>query len=336
VMARLLAEAKDEEAIVAPVEHDGSTDYSFHKIEDLKCMLRWVYGYCHQGLIVRTGLARGLGGFDERYRLCADGDMILKMHLGLHRIRYTFEAFANFSAGGINERAREKVEDEQARVLKDHLGLNEAEYRRVRHLWLPPLRVMLRHFFSPDVALRVSAWWGVRELVAFRLRRLRFLIRHPLRIGKTVYSPVDLCEMRSQGFGNMPEPVGCFNFLLWMTAKSAQMEVPLPERLSGCPVKVEMDCAVTLAELSPRQKVTLSCDGHVLGESRFSLVTGKRGVVKAVVPAHLARRGRLPLGIDLGVAPRKFAELCPGSRDLRTLGLSIYSLTVRPAPSPET
>ena len=161
VMDALIAnEAPETEMIVAPVEYGPSKTYAFHKLSDLRGLIRGGYGYCHQGLIMKTAVARKFGGFDERFRLCADGDLLLKVHRSLAKFHYTFEAFANFSPGGANETNRDGVETETMVFLKEQLGLTDAEAAEQRRTWRPPFHVVRKYYRSKDVAL----WIGARDV----------------------------------------------------------------------------------------------------------------------------------------------------------------------------
>lgn len=186
VMDALLAdEVPETEMIVAPVEYNGSRTYAFHKLSDLRGVLRWGYGYCHQGLIMKTETARRFGGFDERYRLCADGDLMLKVHRAAARFHYTFKAFANFAAGGANETNRDGVENETVAFLREQLELTDDEAAHLRENWLPPLRVVRKYYLHDDLALRIGArdvadeylnafFWAVGLWKAFELSRRAF------------------------------------------------------------------------------------------------------------------------------------------------------------------
>ena len=174
VMDGLLAEDDPvTQVIIAPVEYDGDPNYSFHRMSDLKNLMFWGYGYCHQGVLLKTDLARKFGGFDERYRYCADGDLMLRIHLACAKFRYTFVPYANFAAGGANEQFREKVRAETIDFLGRNLGMTPAEADRANRLEVPPLWLGRKFLFSRDVALRKSA----RHIFRVRLGNLKHAIR---------------------------------------------------------------------------------------------------------------------------------------------------------------
>jgi len=158
VMDRLIAEEDPKtQMIVAPVEYDDDPNYAFQRLRDLHRLLRWGYAYCHQGVIMKTELARKCDGFDESFRYCADGDMWMKVHKMCVPFHYTFEFFANFGAGGANETQRRKVLAETERFVVKNFGLTKAEGHNFSTLALVPYRVVHKYYYSKDLALRTSA-----------------------------------------------------------------------------------------------------------------------------------------------------------------------------------
>lgn len=167
-----------DEVLIAPVEYDSNENYAFHQIGDLKNVMRWIYAYCHQGLLVKTDLARMIGGFDEEYRFCADGDMMLKLHKRNSHFHYTFRAFANFSSGGANEKFREEVARETNLILSRHFMLTDDEKKVLAKTRAMPIRIARRFIFSRDLALRISARWAFAE----RMWNWLFLNVRPFRM----------------------------------------------------------------------------------------------------------------------------------------------------------
>lgn len=167
VMDALIAEEDPEtEMIVAPVEYDGDPNYAFQKMRDLERLFRWGYCFCHQGVIMKTELARKCGGFDESYRYCADGDMWMKIHKMGVPFHYTLKAFANFGAGGANENQRAQVLSETERFVKTNLELTENEAKLFTFAHLVPYRVVHKYYNSKDLAFRTSS----RSLMDFYMR----------------------------------------------------------------------------------------------------------------------------------------------------------------------
>lgn len=112
--------------------------------------------YSHQGTLMKTALMRQYGGFDERYRIAADYDLVLKFHIDHRRIVFASKPYGVFSMGGISSgtgteqnSARDavitnfKLNDRAARVFRDKLQL--------------PWGMMARLLIHPDPTLRLAA-----------------------------------------------------------------------------------------------------------------------------------------------------------------------------------
>ena len=79
--------------------HDGSiqrVQKIINNPEDLR--IRMIY--CHQGIFARKELFNKYGKFDERYKLAADYDWLLRIYNRGIQIRYTDRVLAHFSSGG--------------------------------------------------------------------------------------------------------------------------------------------------------------------------------------------------------------------------------------------
>lgn len=117
----------------------------------------------HQGEIMRTSLVRELGadvgqvGFDERYKISADTDMLLRAHLKAVPIRYIFRHFACFHEGGLAASSVDiyKKEDFACVVRALKLSQKQAEYFHERK-YFPP-QIAFRLVFHRDVAVRMAA-----------------------------------------------------------------------------------------------------------------------------------------------------------------------------------
>ena len=183
VMDRLLrTEGETTQVIVSPVERDGGWGF-FANMKDMERVL-WDVPYSHQGLIMRTSLVRGLGGFDETYRVCADWDMMLKAHEMAVKYHYTFEPFAFYATGGMSESGDGVAKHEVIEVLKKHLELTDAEIEKYRGKGYWPFRVLRRYYHHPDLAFRMSARSlrrkAIRSFLHVLLLPLLILIR-PIR-----------------------------------------------------------------------------------------------------------------------------------------------------------
>lgn len=156
-------------AIVSPVERDGG--YSFFRSKKDLRVIFWGVPYSHQGLLVRTELMRQKGGFDMRYKICADWDFMLKMHESNVRFDYRQAPFAYYSSGGMSEIAG-AGRKEVAAVLSEHLRLSEHEKRMLVERRVLPIAKMLPYMFHSDLAFRL----GARYMILRRLLDLCGLI----------------------------------------------------------------------------------------------------------------------------------------------------------------
>ena len=149
---RILAETpNDVDVIVAQSEVAGVADgFYFDRIHIST-------PYCHQGVFAKTVLVRSLGGFDERYKVSADFDMMLKWHERGCNIRYVNEPIAFFAKGGFCQKSGGALGHENLKIAADHFGLNERERRRLERYSVIPIRVVKRHLSHPDAALRKGA-----------------------------------------------------------------------------------------------------------------------------------------------------------------------------------
>ena len=160
--------------IVAPIERDGMDPY-FTNLADLKRILMGV-AYSHQGVIVRTHTMREFGGFDETYKIAADGDLFFRMHKRALCFRYTFRPFANFFLGGVCMTNFDSTQEEVSRIMAKHLNISENERIIAGQKGYWPLRAILPFLFHHDLALRTSAW----HFAFAPLKRIVRLIRHSI------------------------------------------------------------------------------------------------------------------------------------------------------------
>lgn len=141
-------------AIVSPVERNGKNHF-FHGMKDLRTLF-WTVPYSHQGLVMKTDTIRLFGGFDERYRICSDWDLMLKAHEAALSFRYAFDPFSFYATGGASETGPQGWK-EVTEVLQAHLNMTDRQTARFRKNGYPPVFKMVRFAFHPDVALRMSA-----------------------------------------------------------------------------------------------------------------------------------------------------------------------------------
>lgn len=173
VMDRLLTtEEQGTQVIVAPIERDGMNPY-FERIADLKKIL-WTVAYSHQGVMVRSETVRKYGGFDERYKIVADGDLLFKMHKAAVTFHYTFSPFANFFLGGTCMSSWRNTREEVSRIMAKHLHIPEEERLLAEKQGHWPITRVLPYIFHKDYAIRCSAR---HFMVIFAKRYLRIVLR---------------------------------------------------------------------------------------------------------------------------------------------------------------
>ena len=179
VLDQLLTQMSDDvDEIVAPVEREDGQRPFFRKIKDLSVIFRTV-PYSHQGMILRTRHVRRFGGFDESYKICADWDMMNKVHHATLNIEYTFRPFAFYASGGLSDNSHQGWLEVRS-IIEKHLNLTDEEAHQFREIGFPPLNKMLPYLFGKDLAYRL----GAREMV---WRNLKF---HFLRFLSIMYRPI--------------------------------------------------------------------------------------------------------------------------------------------------
>lgn len=144
---------------------------------------------CHQGEIMRTEVARALGGFDEQYRLAADSDMFLKAHLQGYRFRYEREIFAVFLDGGASHQQAERSLREHRVSVANQLGLKGKERalmveNSVLTLWR--CRQLMKH---KDIVVRCAS-------KAMAMTRIKYLFRRWLYPLVVLSRPIRNCRIR--------------------------------------------------------------------------------------------------------------------------------------------
>lgn len=134
---------------------------------------------CHQGEMIRTSLARELGGFDERFKIAADSDMFLKAHYRGVRFGYDERVIAFFLGGGMSGNAI-AAEREHRMSVADVLGLNERERTLLlEHHVLTFTRCfsLMRH---GDAVISGAAKAMIANRVVKRVKSLLRTLLHPL------------------------------------------------------------------------------------------------------------------------------------------------------------
>lgn len=151
VLDRLLLEY-EADVIVTPVSKDNGV-----RAVRIECIYSGV-PYCHQGMVARTEILRCYtGGFDERFKICADYDQMLKLHDKACRIRYSGDIFAHFGAGGISSSFQGQLLDDVISVIVSHFNVGREVAWEMHQKMLLPFHLVFRYLWHKDVALRNAA-----------------------------------------------------------------------------------------------------------------------------------------------------------------------------------
>lgn len=139
----------DCDMIIAPVKWaHGIRDVSVHDIF-------FNTPYCHQGVITKTKVLREyVGGFDERFKICADYDQMLKLHKAGCKVSYTNAIFACFGDDGLSSTNRKALLDDLNKVRNANFGFNEVEGEKIIKKRRLPWRLIIRYYNHKDYALR--------------------------------------------------------------------------------------------------------------------------------------------------------------------------------------
>lgn len=172
VMDSLLRNAGSARFLVAPVRAEGSV----LQIPDKTNLSTIFYRtpHCHQGILVQTDDIRSIGGFDESLSICADLDVMLKLHGKAIPAQYSFEPFADYSLSGVSEKRVEIRRKETVQCIRRFLGLPDGPGFGGKQS--PQFRTMARFVFHEDKVLRLSA----RAMVRKRAKRIVRILLYPL------------------------------------------------------------------------------------------------------------------------------------------------------------
>lgn len=111
----------------------------------------------HQGLLMRKHLIDELGGFDIRYRIGSDYDLILRALLSGARTSIFETAYTYYSLEGFSTANEADCRDEHLQILQGNLKVTESEAVRMSSFALAPWRLAVRYLMSRSPVLRRSA-----------------------------------------------------------------------------------------------------------------------------------------------------------------------------------
>lgn len=125
---------------------------------------------CHQGEIMRTSLARELGGFDERYRIAADSDMFLKAHLQCRRFIYNTKPFALCVCEGVSSMNAQESSKDYRTSVANVFGLKGKERQMLIEKRLLPFRWCFKLWNRGDDVIKKSS----KSMV---IKRIKHIVR---------------------------------------------------------------------------------------------------------------------------------------------------------------
>ena len=101
------------------------------KAKDTK-MLKYNMPFSHQGMIMKTAILHKLGGFNVKYKLCADFDLVQRAYLNNASFKYVNTEIAYFSTEGASRVGIFKVDKEVRKIC-----INNGVYRlfSFKHLY---------------------------------------------------------------------------------------------------------------------------------------------------------------------------------------------------------
>ena len=107
-----------KDGIKALMEHSGEADVvygavnlkypngkvKFQQSYEPKCLFAGRFmPCCHQSLMMKRSVIEDLGGFDEKYKILADKDLVIRSFVAQYRFVYIAAAVSIFSIGGISQ-----------------------------------------------------------------------------------------------------------------------------------------------------------------------------------------------------------------------------------------
>lgn len=116
-------------------------------------------GYCHQGIITRTSLLREVGGFDTKYKVCADYKAtLLSLLKGVAELRNDKIPFASYCSTGFSAKNRELYLLENRQIYSEVLSVDYALSAQILDCKaLLPVTKLIALLSGKSVLLRYAA-----------------------------------------------------------------------------------------------------------------------------------------------------------------------------------
>lgn len=133
-----LAEMESAEVLISPVE---TCDGLIPKLRSKIYRFSRGMAYPHQGVLIRTALARKLGGYDASCRIAGDYKLHLAAHVKSAQTCVAWKAFAYYSVSGVSSNT-ELARAESRRMACEVLDLSTAEAERYKTTGNIPWRIV--------------------------------------------------------------------------------------------------------------------------------------------------------------------------------------------------
>ena len=120
--------------------------------------------YPHQGIIMRKEVMLDVGGFDERYKVAADCNMLLGLILKGSRVKFISKPYTYYSSSGFSS-GNKLIEVEYKRLLQEHLAITDAEAELLFRRRLLPLRVIIRYLLRKEPCIRKAIRFHIARYI---------------------------------------------------------------------------------------------------------------------------------------------------------------------------
>lgn len=133
----------------------------YRQVPRFKCF--YLYNpFCHQTVLASKEMLLKLGGFNEKYKVYADYDLLLRALLQGYAFCYVDKVTVAFREGGISSGFDEKKQDELVEIYKAVYAVSEKKARRLSQYGCLPYNVMksvlgkLKHFRYIDEVIHYN------------------------------------------------------------------------------------------------------------------------------------------------------------------------------------
>lgn len=177
----LLSNSAIAEAVKAMEDNDADFCYgdvkclppfdSHRKVRKVDlCRMFYAMPFCHQSMFVRTELLRKLGGFDERFAIAADYDLVLKLILNKYKSVQIPSCMIGFRGGGISSN--------KCLVNKDYMKVVQERYQEFYNLSTDEAYDIIYNEILPwSIVKTFSEYYTGKNKYVFLINSLLFRLR---------------------------------------------------------------------------------------------------------------------------------------------------------------